>query len=67
MGGVAVVTDSSAGIPSDLVDELGISVVPVDVLVDGVVLPHGGSLDLAQAVMGLHPHGPCERVSSPSP
>ena len=50
MGGVAVVTDSSAGIPSDLVDELGISVVPVDVLVDGVVLPQGGSLDLAQAV-----------------
>ena len=50
MGGVAVVTDSSAGIPSDLVDELGIRVVPVDVLVDGVVLPPGGSIDLAQAV-----------------
>lgn len=50
MGGVAVVTDNSAGIPEALVAELGIWVVPVDVVVDGVVLPEGASIDIAQAV-----------------
>ncbi len=50
MGRVAVVTDNSAGIPEALVAELGIRVVPVDVVVDGVVLPEGASIDIAQAV-----------------
>ena len=36
MTAVALVTDSTAYLPSALVDEYGISVVPVDVVIDGV-------------------------------
>jgi DegV family protein with EDD domain len=50
MGGVALVTDNSSGITEDLAARLGIRVVPVDVIVDGVVLPEGDSIDIAQAV-----------------
>lgn len=50
MGGVAVVTDNSAGIPDELAVELNIRIVPVDVLVDGVALTEGVSIDVAQAV-----------------
>jgi DegV family protein with EDD domain len=50
MGGVAVVTDNSAGIPDELVAELGIRIVPVDVLVDDVALTAGVSIDVAEAV-----------------
>jgi DegV family protein with EDD domain len=50
MGQVALVTDNSSGIPEELVAQLGIRVVPVDVIVDGVVLPEGDSIDIAQAV-----------------
>ncbi len=50
MGQVALVTDNSSGIPEELVAQLGIRVVPVDVIVDGVVLPEGDSIDVAQAV-----------------
>jgi DegV family protein with EDD domain len=50
MGQVALVTDNSSGIPVELAAQLGIRVVPVDVIVDGVVLPEGDSIDIAQAV-----------------
>jgi DegV family protein with EDD domain len=50
MGRVALVTDNSSGIPTELAAQLGIRVVPVDVIVDGVVLPEGDSIDIAQAV-----------------
>lgn len=50
MGRVALVTDNSSGIPAELAAQLGIRVVPVDVIVDGVVLPEGVSIDVAQAV-----------------
>jgi len=50
MGRVALVTDNSSGIPTELAVQLGIQVVPVDVIVDGVVLPEGDSIDIAQAV-----------------
>lgn len=50
MGRVALVTDNSSGIPAELAAQLGIRVVPVDVIVDGVVLPEGASIDIAQAV-----------------
>jgi DegV family protein with EDD domain len=50
MGRVALVTDNSSGIPAELAAQLGILVVPVDVIVDGVVLPEGASIDIAQAV-----------------
>jgi DegV family protein with EDD domain len=50
MGRVALVTDNSSGIPVELAAQLGILVVPVDVIVDGVVLPEGASIDIAQAV-----------------
>ena len=38
MSRVAVVTDNSAGVPLDLAVELGIEVVPVDVIVGGETL-----------------------------
>jgi DegV family protein with EDD domain len=50
MGRVALVTDNSSGIPTELAAQLGIRVVPVDVIVDGAVLPAGDSIDIAQAV-----------------
>jgi DegV family protein with EDD domain len=50
MGGVAVITDNSAGIPDELAVELGIHVVPVHVVVDGVALGEGVSIDVAKAV-----------------
>lgn len=50
MGRVALVTDNSSGIPEELAAQLGILMVPVDVIVDGVVLPEGASIDVAQAV-----------------
>jgi DegV family protein with EDD domain len=50
MGRVVLVTDNSSGIPAELAAQLGIRVVPVDVIVDGVVLPEGDSIDIAQAV-----------------
>jgi DegV family protein with EDD domain len=50
MGRVALVTDNSSGISEELAAQLGILVVPVDVIVDGVVLPEGASIDIAQAV-----------------
>lgn len=50
MGQVALVTDNSSGISEELAALLGILVVPVDVIVDGVVLPEGASIDIAQAV-----------------
>lgn len=50
MGRVALVTDNSSGISAELAAQLGIIVVPVDVIVDGVVLPEGDSIDIAQAV-----------------
>jgi DegV family protein with EDD domain len=50
MGRVALVTDNSSGITEELAAQLGILVVPVDVIVDGVVLPEGASIDIAQAV-----------------
>ena len=51
MSRVAVVTDSSAGIPLDLAVELGIEVVPVDVIVGGETLPLGASMDIAQLML----------------
>ncbi|MCH9738099.1 MAG: DegV family protein [Actinomycetia bacterium] len=51
MSRVAVVTDSSAGIPLDLAVELGIEVVPVDVIVGGETLPLGESMDIAQLML----------------
>lgn len=50
MGRVALVTDNSSGISEELAARLGILVVPVDVIVDGVVLPESASIDIAQAV-----------------
>lgn len=50
MGRVALVTDNSSGISEELAAQLGIVVVPVDVIVDGIVLPEGDSIDIAQAV-----------------
>src|SRR5438477_1095268 len=38
---VTVVTDSAASIPSDLVEELGIVVVPMSVIIGGTVYPDG--------------------------
>ncbi|MFY9208750.1 MAG: DegV family protein [Candidatus Nanopelagicales bacterium] len=51
MSRVAVVTDNSAGIPLDLAVELGIEVVPVDVIVGGETLPLGESMDIAQLML----------------
>jgi DegV family protein with EDD domain len=51
MSRVAVVTDNSAGIPLDLAVELGIEVVPVDVIVGGETLPLGASMDIAQLML----------------
>jgi DegV family protein with EDD domain len=51
MSRVAVVTDNSAGIPLDLAVELGIEVVPVDVIVGGETLPLGASVDIAQLML----------------
>jgi DegV family protein with EDD domain len=48
MGGVAVVTDSTADLPRDLVEELGIRVVPLSVtfgsetFISGVTIDHAG-------------------------
>src|SRR4029077_20389912 len=39
--GVTVVTDSAASIPAELVDRLGIVVVPMSVIIGGVVYPDG--------------------------
>ena len=50
MGRVAIVTDNSSGIPDELAAQLGIRVVPVDVIVGGVLLPDGEPIDIAQAV-----------------
>ena len=50
MGRVALVTDNSSGISEELAAQLGILVVPVDVIVDGTVLPEGAWIDIAQAV-----------------
>ena len=51
MSRVAVVTDNSAGIPLDLAVELGIEVVPVDVIVGGETLPLGESMDITQLML----------------
>ena len=51
MSRVAVVTDNSAGVPLDLAVELGIEVVPVDVIVGGETLPLGESMDIAQLML----------------
>ncbi len=47
---IAFVTDSSCGLPPDFVRELGIRVVPIDVIVDSEVRPHLTSAELITAM-----------------
>src|SRR3954464_12705077 len=50
---VTVVTDSAASIPAELVDRLGIVVVPMSVIIGGVVYPDGQlGLDEVMARVG---------------
>ena len=50
---VTVVTDSAASIPGNLVDELGIVVVPMSVIIGGTVYPDGQlGLDEVMARVG---------------
>src|SRR4051812_6750988 len=51
--GVTVVTDSAASIPSDLVEQLGIVVVPMSVIIGDTVYPDGQlGLDEVMARVG---------------
>jgi DegV family protein with EDD domain len=63
---VAVVTDSTAYLPQDLVDELGIRVVPVQVVLDGVAHNESGGISTADLVAALRA-GAVATTSRPSP
>jgi len=66
VGGVAVVTDSTATLPAGLVDATGVVVVPLDVIVDGV--PHREGVDITtdQIVEALRA-GASVRTAHPGP
>ncbi len=55
---VKIVTDSTADLPSEIINELGTSVVPIylrigtEVYRDGVDISHGGPGTLAVALLG---------------
>ncbi len=64
---VAVVTDSSACLPADLVEQLQITVVPHTVIVDGAVLRDGVDIDAAEFYRLLRQGAKEVTTSAPSP
>jgi DegV family protein with EDD domain len=63
---VAVVTDSTAYLPADSVERLGIAVVPLQVIVGGSVRAEGEQISPAQVATALR-HGATVSTSRPSP
>jgi len=66
MGSVAVVTDSTAYLPADLVASNGIRVVPVQVVVDGTAYDEGTEITPAEVAAALRRWGVVS-TSRPSP
>ena len=66
MAGVVVVTDSTAYIPADLVASHGITVVPVQVVVDGTAYDEGTEISPTQVAEALRRWG-VVTTSRPSP
>jgi len=59
----AVIADSSCGLPPELVAQWGITIVPIDVIVDSVVSPNLTSQQLVDALR----HGRTVTTSRPNP
>jgi DegV family protein with EDD domain len=63
---VAVVTDSTAYLPADVLEQLGIAVVPLQVIVGGAVRAEGVQISPSQVAAALR-HGSTVSTSRPSP
>jgi len=66
MAGVAVVTDSTAYLPADLVASHGITIVPVQVVVDGTAYDEGTGISPREVAEALRRWG-VVTTSRPSP
>jgi DegV family protein with EDD domain len=64
---VALVTDSNAQLPTDLVARLGVAVVPITVTLDGVDHLEGVDLDVSEAYRALSEPGVEVATAAPSP
>jgi DegV family protein with EDD domain len=66
MGNVAIVTDSTAGLPAELVEELGIHVVPVPLIQDGQIFLDGVDITPTEVYRQLRSGGKEFTTSAPS-
>jgi DegV family protein with EDD domain len=64
---VRVVTDSVADIPATVADELGITVVPLNVVCEGVTYRDGIDITTDEFYQKLESHCPLPTTSTPSP
>jgi DegV family protein with EDD domain len=64
---IKIITDSTSDVPSNIVTELGISIVPVLVETDGVTLLDGVTLSREEFYAKLEQYRTIPRTASPSP